>query len=145
VTTNYRIRKCEPEAVKDIADQLLVDEDSESVWTLDGEYWAVVDQAGTQVGFAGLRASRRWTDCVYFHCAGVSETARGHHLQRRLIRARLRWAAGAGYLYAHTYTLLTNPASSKSLVACGFRPYWPTWPWAGRVCYWYRRLGGRAA
>lgn len=132
----FTVRKCSPEQVRTIAFDLLTDEDNLSVWRAGGEYWEVLDVDGQQVGFGGLVASVRWSDCVYLHCAGVAERANGHHLQRRLIRARLRWAKAAGYAYAHTYTFVDNPASSRSLIACGFKPYWPSRPWAGRVCYW---------
>ncbi len=134
-----RVRKVEPEAVRVLCDDLLLDEDLESTWEPDGEYWGVFEGPDI-VGFGGYKQSQRFSDAVFFHCSGVAERARGRHLQRRLIRARLRGAKKAGYNWAVTYTLCNNPASARSLIACGFKPYWPRNPWAGVACYWYRRL-----
>jgi GNAT superfamily N-acetyltransferase len=134
-----RVTKCDPEVVRVMVGEVLCDESGETTWEEGAEYWAAYD--GTDlIGFAGLKQSERWTDCVYFHTCGIVWGYRGKRLQRRLIRARLRWAKRNGFVWAHTYTLPSNPASSRSLIACGFRPYWPARPWAGAVCYWFRKL-----
>lgn len=137
----YTIKKVPAEAVKSIANFVLLDEDGASVWTPQGHYWGAYDESGLCVAFAGLKNSEVWKSTCYFHCAGVLPSARGRHLQQRLIRARLRWVKRNGYQFAVTYTMVDNPASSRSLIACGFKPYWPSIPWAGRSSYWIKRIG----
>ena len=133
-------RRLYPE-LRALLDRLLTADGDESVWQAQGEYWAAWSPTGAAVAVAGLVRSTRFTDVVYLHAVGVDEAYRGHHMQRRLIRARVRWARAHGFSHAVTYTLVDNVASSRSLVACGFKPYWPSYPWAGRfVCYWLRAL-----
>lgn len=131
----YRIRRVPAAAVKDFAAHALTDEDGDPVWSADGRYWAAFLER-EMVAYAGLRVSRQWARVAYFHCSGVLEAHRGHHLQRRLIRARQRWCREIGFTHAITYTMVDNPASARSLLACGFRPYWPGVQWAGRQAYW---------
>lgn len=131
-----RIRKCEPELVEEMCNRLIGTDDA---WSPDGEYWgAWLD--GALVGFSGLKPSQQITDCVFLHCSGVEPEARGSRIQRKMIRVRCNWARKNGFMYARTYTIPSNPASSRSLIACGFRPYWPNYAWAGNVCYWFKTL-----
>lgn len=137
-----RIRKIprrDYQSVRKLCDEVLRDTADASVWRQDAEYWGAFD-GGELVGFGGLVRSRVWSDTVYFHASGVAEKARGNHLQRRLIQARLRWAKEHGFACAYTYTVLDNPASARSLIACGFKPYWPKHRWAGKVNYWRRNV-----
>jgi GNAT superfamily N-acetyltransferase len=138
--TSLRIRKVKPLLVKDLCDKILYYETGESTWTRDGEYWAVLDDRDKVIAFGGLKPSRNWSDTVFFHCSGVTASARGHGIQKKLIKVRLSWAKRKGYAWAITYTLVDNPASSASLISCGFKPYWPKNPWVGNVCYWRRKL-----
>lgn len=127
-------------ALRALLDRLLTADEDESVWSPHGEYWAAWD-GDKPIAIGGLVRSARFTDVIYMHAVGVDEAYRGRHLQRRLIRVRLRWAKAHGFSHAVTYTLVDNVASSRSLVACGFKPYWPSYRWAGRtVCYWLRAL-----
>lgn len=76
---------------------------------------------------------------AFFSRAGVLPWARGKQLQRRLIRARVRWARKAGCTTCVTYTMRWNAASAGNLIAEGFRPYWPAEDWGGDgACYWYK-------
>lgn len=82
-------------------------------------------------------------DTVYLHRAGVLPTARGQHLQSRLIRARLAWARSHGCTDAITYTYSGNIGSCNNLIRCGFRMYYPQDPWVGgggEFIYWRRKL-----
>jgi GNAT superfamily N-acetyltransferase len=134
-----RIRRIDAERVRDLSALLLVADDASSVWELDGTYWAAFDGPRI-VGYGGYIKSQRWLDCVYFCDAAVRPEYRGHGLQKRLIRARLAGAKREGFWGSHTYTSVENPASSRSLIRCGFKPYWPKNPWAGDMCYWWRKL-----
>lgn len=104
-------------------------------WEPEAEYWGAFD-GPKLVAFAGAVPSETYSDAIYLCNAAVLPEARGHHLQRRLIRARLRWARDQGYAYARTYTIVENAASMCSLIACGFKPFWPKIQWAGEQVYW---------
>lgn len=146
-----RIRKAPRslyQSVREISDDLLREgENNTSVFRPSGEYWVAEDiETKKLVAYAGLVRSVRYSDVVYFHASGVVPEARGHHLQRRLIRARLHWAKDHGFSWAVTDTCPDNVASARSLIACGFKPYWPLTRWKeSGACYWSRGLceGGR--
>lgn len=102
-------------------------------------WWWIAYEGDKPVGFAGMYPSTQWADCGYLCRAGVIESARGHGLQKRLIRARIRKARAMGMCWAITDTY-ENPESGNSLIRCGFRLYQPTRPWGAEgVNYW--RLG----
>ena len=125
-----------------LCDKLLLEDGHVSVWKSNGEYWIAEDRtSGAIVAYAGLVRSGRYSNVVYFNAAGVIESARGKGIQRRLIRARLRWAKNHGSDWAVTDTTCDNIPSMRNLQACGFRPYWPTHCWRvpGAV-YWSRKL-----
>lgn len=94
--------------------------------------WWIAWDGDTPAGFAGARAHEGG---VFLVRCGVSSEYRGAGVQRRLIRARCKWAKGRGVVY--TYTLPQNHRSANNLIACGFRAYRPQYQWAGsEVCYW---------
>jgi len=113
---------------------------------IDG-YWWIVYASGEPAAFAGLRPSSRWADTGYLCMAGVLPEFRGHGLQKRLIRLRLAQSRANGWHTAITETLHDNPASQRSLIECGFRPYLPTVKWGDtdHLVYWRRSLYPRAA
>ncbi len=105
-----------------------------------GEWWLVFDPAGKVVGFAILAPSTRYADCAYLARAGVDPAHRGHGLQRRLIRARLRHAKKQGKRWVFTDTY-QNPKSANNLISCGFEAFTPKKVW-GYVLgnYWRKSL-----
>lgn len=107
--------------------------------TSEGSWW-VVCADGEPIAFAGMRTSRRWTDCGYLCRSGVAPEWRGKGLQKQLIKARIAHAKRIGMRWLITDTT-DNPASSNSLIACGFRLYEPIDPWGGkRTLYWRRKV-----
>ena len=101
-----------------------------------GHWWIAYAEDGKPVGFAGIVRSTRWTDTGYLCRAGVLDGYIGHGLQKRLIDARLRQAKKLGWNWCITDTT-DNPASSNSLIACGFKMYTPANPWSFKnACYW---------
>lgn len=103
-------------------------------------WWWVAFDGKTPVGFAGLHPSANWSGTGYMVRCGVVESHRGKGLQKRLIRVRVKFARGLGlgWLVSSTYL---NPASSNSLIGCGFRLYKPTRPWGARgTLYWRLKL-----
>jgi GNAT superfamily N-acetyltransferase len=104
-------------------------------------WWLAIDEDGKAVGFAGMRPSDRWQQTMYLCRAGVLPEYRGQGIQKRLIRVRLIKARSLGNTHAITDCTTENPASARSLIAAGFRPYWPQIPWAlPHSIYWIRKL-----
>ena len=104
--------------------------------TTRGHWWIVYAECGKPVAFAGLVRSTRWNDTGYFCRAGVMTGFNGHGIQKKLIRARLTQARRLGWNWCITDTT-DNPASSNSLISCGFRLYTPANPWGlPRALYW---------
>ena len=79
---------------------------------------------------------------IGFLCrSGVLPLARGHGLQKRLIRCRLGHAKRKGCEIAISYTMPHNHASSNSLIRQGFLLYEPDYCYAGAdVLYWRKEL-----
>ena len=108
--------------------------------TTTGWWWIVYDALNLPCAFAGLVPSIRWLDTGYLCRAGVISSHRGQGLQKRLIRARVRQAKALGWNWLITDTY-ENPASSNSLIACGFKLFEPTKPWgADKTLYWRKKL-----
>lgn len=125
--------------------------DLEAIFELDKQFfgdclaphektvWWIARSGSDVAGYAGARLAADGS--LFFERAAVCKWARGYGLQKRLIRARLRWGRAQGCDYAITYTL-DNPPSANSLITCGFKVYAPAVPWIdGDDCtYWRRKL-----
>jgi GNAT superfamily N-acetyltransferase len=108
--------------------------------TTQGYWWIVYDALNLPCAFAGLVPSIRWLDTGYLCRAGVLSCYRGYGIQKRLIRARIRQAKALGWKWLITDTYL-NPASSNSLIACGFKLFEPSKPWgATGTLFWRLKL-----
>jgi GNAT superfamily N-acetyltransferase len=106
--------------------------------THNPECWLAVTAEGAPVAYA---VAVLIDGVAYLRRVGVVPEARGHGLQRRLIRARVAWARGVGASRVETYTAHDNPYSMASLIACGFRPHVPPWAYVGAgVVYWRKDL-----
>lgn len=88
--------------------------------TLNDSLWWVAEQSDQIVAYGGLYLGIE--DQAWLVRMGVLPAFRGRHLQRKLIRSRLRAARKTGVPAVDTYTHVTNIASQRSLIACGFRP-----------------------
>jgi GNAT superfamily N-acetyltransferase len=108
--------------------------------TTNGWWYVAYDENMVPVGFAGVVPSLRWGDCGYLCRAGVLPSHRGHGLQKKLIRARVKKARQLGWNWLVTDTY-ENPASSNSLISTGFKLFDPTKPWgANKTLYWRLKL-----
>jgi GNAT superfamily N-acetyltransferase len=108
--------------------------------TTTGWWWIVYDALNLPCAFAGLVPSVRWGDTGYLCRAGVLSGYRGQGIQKRLIRARIRQARALGWRWLITDTYL-NPASSNSLINCGFKLFEPSKPWgATGALFWRLKL-----
>ena len=105
-------------------------------------WWIVWDEDGEPVGFGGVKLLPHERGVGYLCRVGVLYRARGHKLQRRLIRAREAFLKERGRGMSLTYTNLDNSASNNNLIKCGYMTYNPDYDWAGRdnVIYWRKSL-----
>ena len=103
-------------------------------------YWWISTENGVDCGFAGLVYSSVWSDCGYLIRCGVLPAYRGCGLQKKFIRIRIRQAKALGLNWLIT-TTYDNPASSNSLISCGFKLFNPSNPWMARgTLYWRLKL-----
>jgi GNAT superfamily N-acetyltransferase len=105
-----------------------------------GYWWIVYDENMLPIGFAGMVRSYRWNDCGYLCRAGIIEEHRGHGIQKKLLKIREKQAKKLGWNWLITDTT-DNPASSNSLINCGFKLYAPQKPWGyTQTLYWRKRI-----
>lgn len=97
------------------------------------------------VAYGGHRLPPDFPGTAFLSRSGVLPECRGVGLQKALLRARIRYLKRHHPEVSHalTYTMVTNAASSNSLIACGFklwRPETGDW-WVGpEVNYWRKAL-----
>jgi GNAT superfamily N-acetyltransferase len=107
--------------------------------TTNGTWW-IATKDGLDIGFAGLICSPWWSDCAYLIRCGVLPDYRGHGLQKKFIRVRIRQAKTLkmNWIVTSTYD---NPASANSLISCGFKMFNPSKPWMFKhTSYWRLKL-----
>lgn len=107
----------------------------------DDDWW-IAYKDGLPVGFASMGAisTGGGQTGAYLSRCGVLTKARGRGIQRRLIRARVRYAKKQGLTFIVTDTT-DNPASANSLIAEGFNMYHPERRWAMPTSnYWFKIL-----
>lgn len=106
-------------------------------------FWWVAKVNGVECGFAALVPSSRWSDCGYMARAGVLPLYRGRGIQKKLILARVQKARRLGWRWLISDTT-DNPASSNSLISCGFKLYKPMNPWSFKsALYWRRQIASK--
>lgn len=104
------------------------------------QWWIAYDR-GVPVGYAALSRSKQVANRGYLSSAGVLPGYRGLGIQKKLIRVRQQYARRIGMTCLVTDTVVSNPASANSLIACGFRAFYPPTPWKiGAACYWRKEL-----
>lgn len=101
-------------------------------------YWWVAYENDVAVAFCAMKHSSRWSDTMYLNRAGVLLKYRGQGIQKKLIRVRERQAKkfGMSWLISDTYN---NPASSNSLIHCGFYLYRPTYQYGAIGTLYFRK------
>jgi GNAT superfamily N-acetyltransferase len=108
---------------------------------IDHAWWWVARLGGEPVAYAGLLAQDGGAKA--FLCrAGVLPQARGGGLQRRLLRAREAHARRVGVPRLYTYTSVFNFASTNSLLAAGYRPYFADVAEGNAFVYYQKMLDG---
>lgn len=97
---------------------------------------------GAAIACAGLKIlPAEKVGFLYYAC--VLPKYRGQGIQKRLIRVRVRKTAIFGLAGCITYTLPHNCKSANSLIAEGFRMYYPENPWQGKDVWYFRKLFGK--
>ena len=96
---------------------------------LTSSTWWLAKDEGDIVGYCGAKAASTEASAIYLIRAGVLPEARGQGLQTRMIKSRLAWAKKKGYTSAITDTACDNIHSMRNLIAAGFVPYAPDFPW----------------
>src|SRR5678809_912432 len=96
---------------------------------LETAIWWIAHEGPNELGYAGALHDVDTND-LFLNRAGVLPEARGHGLQRKLIRARVRYARAHLMRSCYTYTVPFNVASSNNLIKCGFILWRPACPWA---------------
>ncbi len=97
------------------------------------------------VGYGGHRLPQDFPGTAFLSRSGVLPECRGAGIQKALLRARIRYLKRhhPEVTHALTYTMVTNAASSNSLIACGFKLWRPStgdW-WVGpEVNYWRKAM-----
>lgn len=110
----------------------------------DGYWWIAYDGA-MPVAFCGLTFwgmahPSKQTDAGYLCRSGVLHSHRGRNIQKRMLRVRERKARGLGWNWLVSDTF-NNPASSNSLIACGFRLFIPAYRWGlPGALYWRKKI-----
>lgn len=109
----------------------------------EGYWWVaqqVVDGRKLNVAFACLKVCKGMP-YGYLARSGVYGPAQGMGLQKRLIRARERYARQLGLTHMVCDTARDNFASSNSLIRCGYKLYQPIQPWSfAHGNYWIKVL-----
>ena len=105
----------------------------------DGTWFLIFDKR--LIAFGLVVPSRQLVDTAYLSRCCVYPSHRGQGIQRRLIRSRERYMRSQGYTWMITDTSTDNPASSNSLLKCGYKIIYPTKPWANsNSIYWTKKL-----
>lgn len=140
MTSGYRIIRWHPTQAEAEALDIQCFPYDPRWWNKAAVWWLARAPDGSVAGYAAVMAWKP-DHAAFLARVGVLPSHQGKGLQRRLIRARVRWAKSQGLAMAYTYTLPHNPASSINLIREGFLPFWPTLAWGGDTsCYWILRL-----
>jgi ribosomal protein S18 acetylase RimI-like enzyme len=115
-------------------------EAADNPYTPEYGTWWIAFAGKEAVAFAGICKASQTPDAGYLCRAGVLPKFRGAGLQKRLIRIRVKYARQQGWSSVVTDTH-KNPASSNSLISCGFRLFTPQRPWSFTTgLYWRKQL-----
>lgn len=108
---------------------------------LERAAWWIVMSEGRAIAYAGARGCETIPAVFLSRCAVMADW-RGHGLQRRLLRARERWARTRDGIEAIvTYTVPDNAPSMNNLIRAGYRVDAHTGPYCGPdVVYWRKGL-----
>lgn len=105
---------------------------------LEGHWWLAYD-GSKAVGFCGLSLNCSTKGAGFLCRSAVVKSHRGRGIQKKMIRLRERKAEAIGLSQLVSYTI-DNPASSNSLISCGYRIYSPKKKWADESAIYWRKV-----
>ncbi len=132
----YELRQTTDEALVGALFTLCMPYDTVPDWKKE-TLWACHAADGTPVAYCSARVLTDEYQTTFLSSAGVLPCARGHRLQRRMIKARVRWARMKGCKAVVTYTVYDNHASITNLLKQGFKFYHPNYPWVGTKVHYF--------
>jgi GNAT superfamily N-acetyltransferase len=101
--------------------------------------WWIGTEGGVNACYCGIKQLDE--DTGYMTRSGVIREFQGKGYQKRMIRARIKWAKEQKLKFIITDTVIDNPASVNSLISMGFKQYVPQAPWKGPdALYWIREI-----
>lgn len=111
-------------------------------WEEADAAWILWDEHESPRGFCTVQALKGCDEATaYMTRAGILPGVRGARLQRRMLRARERWAKEQECRVAITYATYDNWPSIANLLKSGYRFYRPLWNWGGEgVHYFWKPL-----
>jgi GNAT superfamily N-acetyltransferase len=116
--------------------------DGSPVWAHDEKGCAFgLYEKGEMIAYAQGSPSPYYPHTVYLARVGVAELHRGHGMQKFLTSIVEDWARRNGLTRCVTDTANFSIASMRSLMAGGYKPFWPDYPWAlTHSLYWSKQL-----
>lgn len=136
------VRRVRPGDVEDI--RAVFDMADFKHWPEHAQWWIVRDEWGAVAAYAAagvtVDAETDGDTEAKMILSWVRPDMRGLGLQKRLIRARVRWARSCGASKIETYTWGGNLPSMRSLWRCGFVPFRRDWDGQRSWIFWTKPL-----
>jgi ribosomal protein S18 acetylase RimI-like enzyme len=104
-----------------------------------GAWWIAYADGDVPAGYCGIKRSITGKNYGYLCRAGVLPKFRGYGLQKRLIRARVRYAHACNWEMVVTDTH-ENVPSANSLISCGFKLFEPEVKWSFPTAQYWRKI-----
>lgn len=116
--------------------------DGSPVWAHDDKSCAFgLYENGEMIAYAQGSPSPYFKNGIYLARVGVAEKHRGHGVQKVLTGIVEQWGKRNGHTRCVTDTANFSVASMRSLMASGYKPFWPEYPWAlPHSLYWTKEL-----
>lgn len=104
-------------------------------------WWLASDRrTGQPAGFCTLYQYPQRPTTGFLSLAAVVQEFRGHGLQRRMIRERMKKAKELGIIRVISYTSPDNVHSANNLFSCGFKLYVPDYEWGIEHGLYFRKF-----
>lgn len=102
------------------------------------DHWWLLKNGNRSIGFCSLRHFNDEPGTWFLRLAAVLDEYRGHGLQKKMIRHRVKFAKRHVAKRIITYASYDNLPSANSLIRCGFKLYKPRWNWGTGYAYYFK-------